>query len=126
MIGSERAGHDLGREAFGTAAGLAIVVGALAVVARPFDALTGTLTVLAVAGWASTHRRSYGGLATLGRSPGAYAVAFGVLGAAAVLFAETPPSFVPWRGLLLGLAIVPLWGTERRRGTAGLAPARTA
>jgi hypothetical protein len=124
VIGTDRPGHDLGREAFGTASGLAIVVGALAVVSPPFGTLTATLVVLALAGWASAHRRAYGGLASVARSPGTFGAAFAALAAASIVFAAAPTAFVPWRALLLGLAVVPLWGAERRRPAGRPQPGR--
>jgi hypothetical protein len=113
VSGPDPAGRDLGREAFGTACGLALVVGALAVVAPAFDALTATLVVLAVAGWASAHRRAEGGLGAIVRTPSAYAVAFGLLGLALGEFVAAPAGLGPWRALGLGAGLLPLWLVER-------------
>lgn len=105
---------ERGREAFGTAAGLAVVVGGLSVVLPGFDVLTATLVALAVAGWASVHRRGARPLGGTRTPPVAYALAFAVLGMAAVAFVDPPPALAPWRALLLGLGVVPLWSIERR------------
>ncbi len=119
MSGTEGPGHDPGREAFGTACGLAIVVGAVAVVDPALDALAATLVVLGVAGWASSHRRAFGGLSAVGRAPRAFGVAFVALALGAIAFAIPPSTLAPWRALLLGVATVPLWGLERRRAARG-------
>ena len=107
--------RELGREAFGTAVGLAVVVGALSVVLPAFDALTGTLVALAVAGWASGHRRGNGAPRWRPGSIGASRVALAVLGIAVAGFVDPPPPIATYRGLALGLGVVPLWWAERRR-----------
>lgn len=104
---------ELGFEAFGTACGLAVVVGGLSVVLPAFDILTATLAALAVAGWASLHRRERPPLSGVERPAREHAVAFAVLGAAAVAFLDPPGPFGPWRALGLGLGLVPLWVAER-------------
>jgi hypothetical protein len=111
----DRSGHDLGREAFGTACGLSVVVGGLGTVAPGFDALVATLVVLALAAWASVHRRAYGGLAAIARAPAAFGGAFAALALAAAASAAAPAPLAAWRGLVLGLGLVPLWVVERRR-----------
>jgi len=105
---------NLGFEAFGTACGLAVVAGALSVVVPTFDVLTATLVALALAGWASLHRRE-------GRRPGrptgpvaVYTASFAVLATAVAVFFEAPGPWAPWRALVLGLGVVPLWAVERR------------
>lgn len=112
-----------GREAFGTACGLAVVSGALSIVAPVFDALTATLVALAVAAWASVHRR---GSTPLVRSVRAVGSAFALLGVGVVVFVDAPPPTGPWRALLLGFAVVPLWAVEQRPrargGRAGAPP----
>ena len=105
---------ELGREAFGTASGLAVVVGALSVLVPDFDLLTATLVALALAGWASAHRRAAHSRRRSGRAPAGYALAFGMLAAVAVVFAHPPSELGPWRALVLGLGVVPLWSVERR------------
>ncbi len=108
-------GGAVGSEAFGTACGLAVIVGALAVVAPELDLLVAAMVALGLAGWASVHRR---GRPRLGPGAGrraAYAIAFSVLGAGVVLFVAAPAPLGPWRPLLLGLGVLPLWTVERRR-----------
>jgi len=105
-------GGELGLEAFGTACGLAIIAGGLAVLLPSFDILTATLVALGVAGWASIHRRGNGGGA---RPSGTHLLGFALLGAAVVNFFDPPGALGPWRALLLGLGLVPLWVVERSR-----------
>lgn len=116
------AAGQLGFEAFGTACGLAVVTGALSVVAPTFDLLTLTLATLALAGWASLHRRATDRPRRLGPGAGAFAVPFAVLSAALVLFVAPPPPLAPWRALLVGLGVVPLWVTERHGHGPGRPP----
>jgi hypothetical protein len=105
---------ELGFEAFGTACGLAVVAGALSVVAPMFDLLTATLAALALAGWAALHRRDGrpSGLSPRWWAP--YTLPFALLGAATVVFVDPPGPAGPCRALLLGLGLVPLWVLERR------------
>jgi len=115
MIGEELPSPgEFGREAFGTASGLAVVVGALSVVVPGFGVLTATLVALALVGWASVHRRGARSLRRSGPASAAYVVAFVVLGATTAAYLDPPPALLPWRALLLGLGIVPLWSIERR------------
>ena len=79
----------LGFETFGTAIGLAVVAGALSLLTPALSVLTGTLAALAIA----------------------------AAGAAAYLDPLGPLG--PFRGLILGVSLVPLWVAERgiaRRG----------
>lgn len=102
----------LGFEAFGTAAGLALVVGALSIVAPSLTILVATLASLAVAGWASTVR-------TDGRYVelrGPRIVGLVSVGAGVVAYVGAPPGTVSFRGLALALGIAVLWLAERRRG----------
>jgi len=115
MTGGYRLAGELGFDTFGTACGLAVVVGALSVIAPTFDALTATLVALALAGWASLHRRGAVPLPSWPGSSVVYGVSFGLLGAAAVVFLDPPAPFVPWRSLVLGLGVLPLWSAERSR-----------
>lgn len=118
MTGRGPGAGELGFEAFGAACGLAIVAGGLSVVLPAFDALTATLVALAVAGWASIHRReSSGRLGTAG-SLRAGTLSFAVLGVASVAFLDPPGPLAPWRALVLGLGVVPLWVAERVRSTS--------
>jgi hypothetical protein len=120
MTGDHLSAGELGLDAFGTACGLAVVAGALSVIAPTFDVLTATLVALALAGWASVHRREAGRPRPLTASFEVYAVPFALLGGAAVVFLDPPGPVVPWRALLLGLGVVPLWTAERLRpGSSG-------
>ncbi len=109
-------GSPLGFEAFGTASGLAIVSGALALLVPGLAMLTAALAGLAVAGWASigARRRAADRLRS---SP-----ALLVLGLAAVGFLDPPVPLVRARALLLALGLVPLWLGERRRNPARATP----
>ena len=110
---------DLGFEAFGAACGLAVVAGALATAVPAFDALTVTLVALAIAAWASRHRRSGRRPPGGARRTDAYVAAFAVLAAASIAFADPPGGWASTRALALGLAVVPLWAVERRHPGAG-------
>jgi hypothetical protein len=106
---------ELGFDAFGTACGLGVVAGALGVVVPSLDLLTLTLVALAVAGWASHHRRPPDPMRPVARPLGAYLGSFVVLAVGTVAFFDAPGPVAPWRGLLLGLTAVPLWVVERGR-----------
>jgi len=115
---------ELGFEAFGTACGLAVVTGALSLVAPRFAVLTATLVALALAGWTSRRRRAgseHGERRLTGRVDGP---ALAALAAAAGIFAYPPTGFAPWRALVLGLAVVPLWWVERHRPSPHHSPGR--
>lgn len=106
----------LGFETFGTASGLAIISGAIALVVPMFTMLTVVLATLALAGWASLRHRKR-------RDPVRPAavgllLAVGLFAAAVALFLEPPPLVAPARSLLLGLGLVPLWVRERTGGSA--------
>jgi hypothetical protein len=109
------ASGPLGFEAFGAACGLAVVAGALSVLAPGLSMLTASLATLAVAGWAAGRRRTEG-LGT-GRALRvvAYLPPFAALAAAGLLFLDPADPLGPWRGLALGLGLVPLWTVERLR-----------
>lgn len=99
-------------DTFGVGVGLAVIVGALSLLAPYLDALTAALAALALAGWAAgrSHDRRFG------RTGDASLRVVGVAGAAAgaVAFLLLPGSTAGVRGLVLGLALVPLWLIERR------------
>lgn len=102
----------LGLETFGTAVGLAVVVGALSIVAPDLAVVPGTLAALAVAGWSALQRRT-------GRGPRALVGGFrGIALAAAAVggwaYLAPPTSIAPFHGLLIGLGLLPLWTLERR------------
>lgn len=100
-------------EAFGAAAGSAVVCGALSVVVPWLVTPTATLAALALAGWISLARRR-GSLSRRGFGTGP-AVALGILGVAAAGFLDSPTLLAPFRGLLLAGGLVPLFVIERTR-----------
>lgn len=100
-------------EVFGTSVGVGLVAGALSVVVPFLAALAATLAALALAGWASMVRRCGTGRAELARPD--RLLALGLLGAGAIVYGFPVRELAAFRGLLLGLAVVPLWLTERRR-----------
>ena len=106
---------ELGFDTFGTACGLGVVAGALAIVAPTFAVLTLTMVALALAGWVALHRQGALRSGRGGGLGGARTIALGLLSAAAVLFFALPPALAAWRGLLLSLGLVPLWVAERGR-----------
>jgi hypothetical protein len=114
----------LGFETFGTAVGLALVVGALSLVAPPLTVLAGTLAALAIAGWASLRYREHLPPRWAGSSARWAAVA--AASAGALVYLDPPGVMAPFRGLVLGVGLVPLWVAERtiarRAPAAGSTP----
>jgi hypothetical protein len=109
-------------DAFGLAVGSAVISGALALLEPFLVALTGALAALALAGWMSWRRRRSARWTELGHPRPA--AALGVLLVGVLAFAVLPEPWAEFRGLALGLALVPLWLHERHRsGPAGGAPA---
>lgn len=108
-------------DAFGAAVGVGVVSGALSVVEPFLTALTGTLAALALAGWITLLRQRGAGLAELGR-PGT-AVALSVLVGGTTIFFLAPGPLTILRGLVLGLALAPLWLAERNRSVMPAGPA---
>lgn len=104
-------------EVFGTSIGVGLVAGALSVVDPFLVALAGTLAALALAGWASMLHRHDVQRADLARPD--RLLALGLLVAGAVVYGVPIPGLTQYRGLLVALAVVPLWVAERRR-PAGL------
>lgn len=103
----------LGADAFGTASGLALVTGALSLLLPSLRFPTATLAALAVAGWASAHRRASRDASAGNRRGAGQIPSLGLLAVAAAAFLDPPPVLQPLRGLLLALALVPLWWTAR-------------
>lgn len=101
---------------FGTAVGLAVIAGALAIEIPSLTSLVGVLAALALAGWASLARGA--GAGPSGRRP-SLAGCFGLLGAAAFYFVTAPPPLESTRGLVLAAGLLPLWLVERRRSDVG-------
>jgi hypothetical protein len=97
------------------AATCSLIAGALSLLAPFLTALTATLVALTFAGWCSSLGRQ-------GRPARAVArwdrgVALAALGLS-IFFSLAPVGpILPFRGLILGSAAVPLWWVERRRPT---------
>ena len=105
-------GSILGFETFGTAVGLAVVAGALSLIAPPLSVLVGTLAALALAGWASVRYRTGGPRGSVGSKARAGALVAAAL--AGIVYLDPPQAMEPLRAFLLGLGLVPLWVAERR------------
>jgi len=101
----------LALDAFGSATGLAVVCGALAIVVPFLVSVTGTLAAIAVAAW--TIARASADEARSFRH-GSTAVAAVGLAVAAVVYLKPPASFGPYRALLLALVTATFWAIERR------------
>ncbi len=116
MLRGLRTAHPVARaiefDTFSVAVGLAIISGALAVLAPYLDALTGALVALGGAGWVAGHSLEPGGLPgrmTSARTVGLVSVGLGV-GAFFLLSGPLGPA----RGLALALSFVPLWLIDRK------------
>ncbi|HTW55309.1 MAG TPA: hypothetical protein VMG36_02525 [Thermoplasmata archaeon] len=111
---------SLGFDAFSAAVAVGVIAGALSVVWPSLDGLTAALAALAVAAVAVRHadRPRADGWRPTARGLAVVAVC----GAAAGLFLDPPPPLAAWRGMLLGLSLVPWWMVERRRPIVGRAP----
>lgn len=113
MMGRTYPGPPVEFEVFGTAVGGGLVAGALSIVAPFLLGLTGTLTALAVAGWARLHARGgRTGSTVLG---GRGSLALALLGGGALMFLFPPEGLQAFRGLVLAVSTVPLWWLERAR-----------
>lgn len=100
-------------EVFGTSMGVGLIAGALSVMIPFLAALAGTLAALTLAGWASVLRRRGAGRADLVRPD--RLLALGLLSAGAIVYGFPIAELTDLRGLLVALAVVPLWWVERRR-----------
>ncbi len=124
MTAPSAVGSLLGFETFGTAVGLSLVVGALSLVAPMLTVLAGTLAALAIAGWASLRYRERRPLRWAGSS--ARWAALAATAAGALVYLDPPLAVAPFRGLVLGVGLVPLWVSERalaRRAPAAVSSA---
>jgi hypothetical protein len=111
--GRRRPSAGLGFETFGTAVGFALVSGALSLVDPTLTVVPGTLAALAVAAWAVGRKRS--GTRALPRPTLPSWGPVAVLAVAGTLYLDPGAPWGPFRGLALGLGLVPLWWTERHR-----------
>jgi len=112
MTGRPRRLPVLEFEVVGIAVGTAVVSGALSLLVPYLASLTGALAALAVAGWAA--RRA--ARAPSGPPPFLAAgewLALGSVALGGVLFLRGPSPLPVFRGLLLGLALIPLWCVAR-------------
>jgi len=113
MSGTPMPRSPLGFDAFSASVALGVIAGALSVLWPPLDGLVAALASLAVVGAAMR----YGSRSRAGRrrltARGATVV--GIAGLTAIVFLDPPAPLALWRGLLLGLSIVPWWAVERRR-----------
>ncbi len=100
-------------EVFGTSLGLALVTGALALLLPFLLALAGTLAALAIAGWCGMLRRGGGTRPALSDPGRLIGVAMAIGGT--IVYLGAVPVLAPGRGLLLALALLPLWWVERHR-----------
>jgi hypothetical protein len=108
-------------DSFSVAAGSSLITGGLSVVAPFLTALSVTLVVLALAGWVVLLRKEH----SIGRSAATSRrwTALGALVLGGVLFLFPAPVPRALHGLVLPVALVPLWLVERGR-TGGLTSPR--
>jgi hypothetical protein len=100
-------------DSFGIAVGSSLITGALSVIAPFLTALSVTLVVLAIAGWVALLRKEHStGLRSV---PSRRWAALVVLALGAVLFLTPAPVPGVLHGLVLPVALVPLWLVERER-----------
>jgi hypothetical protein len=108
----------LGFEPFGTAVGLAVIAGALALRVPELESLAGALGALGIAAWASglpagAWRRS-------DPKRGRRGLALAVAALAALAYLRPDAAIASGRALLLAVGLVPLWLVERRRSAGRL------
>ncbi len=96
----------------GVSVGGALVSGGLSVFAPNLAALTASLAVLAVAGWLVLLRQARASLRPGRRESSGWAIA--AVGVGFTLFLSGVGPLLTFRGLLLGLSLVPLWAVARR------------
>ena len=103
-----------GIDVVATSVGGGCVSGMLSLLDPALAALTATLALLAIVGWIDRVRRLAGAhrQRTWQRTRGPLAL----LAAIAVLCVTAPPAGLPWKGVALGLALVPFgWASWRAR-----------
>jgi len=101
-----------GFDVVGVSVGAGLVSGGLSLVAPALAALTGSLAVLAIAGWLTLARQALGTLRRMITGGSAWALAS--VGAGAGLFLAGGTPLAPVRGLVLAVSLVPLWAVCRR------------
>jgi hypothetical protein len=107
-------------DAFGVAVGATVVSGGLAVVLPFLLALTGTLAALAFAAWVALARARAPNPRARSRSQ--WGIALFALGLGATVFLLGPEPLARIRGLLLALALLPLWAVERNPPPPAIGP----
>lgn len=113
MRGPERPALPFELEVFSSALGCGLVAGALSLIAPSLAALSGALAALAFAGWCAELARDRPIGPALGRPR--TLVALGIVGVGAVLYGFPGPVAAE-RGLVIALALVPLWWFARPHG----------
>lgn len=116
MIRRPLAPPTLDFEAFGTSVGLALISGALSLLIPGLLPLTAALGALAVAGWAAGRRRHPEPRAR--KVPPPFALVAALVGFALLL--APPHALEPYRGLGVGLGLLPLWAVTHARRSAQL------
>lgn len=101
----------------GVSVGAGLVSGALSTVAPALAGLTGALAALALAGWVALAQQTSGSIRDVLTRSSAGALASVGLGSG--IFLAGGASLAPFRGLALGLSLVPLWGVARRGDRGG-------
>jgi hypothetical protein len=101
-----------GFDVVGVSVGAGLVSGGLSLVAPALAALTGSLAVLAIAGWLTLAREALGTVRRMVTGGSAWALAS--VGTGAGLFLEGGAFLAPARGLVLAVSLVPLWAVCRR------------
>jgi hypothetical protein len=101
----------------GVSIGAAVVSGALSVVAPSLVALTGSLAVLALAGWVVLVQQTLGSIRR--RFTGRTVAALASAGMGAVLFLAGVGGLPAFRGIVLGVSLVPLWLVARQLPLGG-------
>lgn len=116
MTGPPDRATTFGFDAFSMAVGLAVIAGGLSLLRSDLDGLVAALAALAVAGAVVTGGSPRAVRRWRPSAPGAGALVVFATGGG--LFLAGPALIAPWRGLLLGVSLLPWWLVERRRRRA--------